>query len=79
MKTRVHRWGNSLAVRIPKTIAQDLGLTSGSGVEISVRDGSLVLEPAQRVYTLEELVRGITNANRHGEVDLGPPAGRERL
>ncbi|MBL8111371.1 MAG: AbrB/MazE/SpoVT family DNA-binding domain-containing protein [Acidobacteria bacterium] len=44
MKTRVHRCGSSLAVRIPRTMAQDLGLTSGSGVEISVRYGSLVIE-----------------------------------
>lgn len=79
MRARVHRWGNSLAVRIPQPMALDLGLTSGSDVEMSVQNGRLVLEPQRWRYTLEGLVAGITKANRHDEVDLGDPAGRELL
>ena len=79
MRTKIQKWGNSLAVRIPKPIAQDLGITSESDVEMSVQDGTLVLAPARRQYSLEELVDGITAANRHDEIDLGPPMGRELL
>jgi antitoxin MazE len=79
MRTKIQKWGNSLAVRIPKPIAQDLGITSESDVEMSVQDGTLVLAPARRRYSLEELVDGITPANRHDEIDLGPPMGRELL
>ena len=46
---------------------------------MSVQDGTLVLAPARRQYSLEELVDGITAANRHDEIDLGPPMGRELL
>ncbi len=79
MRTRVRRWGNSLAVRIPQPMALDVGLTSESDVEMSVQNGRLVLEPRRRRHTLEELVAGITKANRHPAVDLGNPAGRELL
>ena len=79
MKTKIQKWGNSLAVRIPKPMAQDMGITSESDVEMSVQNGALVLAPARRQYSLEELVDGITSANRHEEIDFGPPMGRELL
>ena len=79
MKAKVQRWGNSLAVRIPKAFAQEVGLHSDADVEMFVRQGDLVLAPVRREYTLEELVRGITSMNRHEETDFGPPVGREIL
>jgi antitoxin MazE len=79
MRTKVQRWGNSLAVRIPKPMAQEIGLHAETGIEISIQEGSLVLVPTRREYTLEELVRGITPENRHAEADFGPPVGREIL
>ncbi len=79
MRARIQKWGNSLAIRIPQPMAEDIGLDLQSDVEISVHDGSLILAPARRQYRLEELVKGITPENRHDEFDLGPPAGRELL
>lgn len=79
MRTRVQKWGNSLAVRIPKPVAQEVGITAELDVEISIEGGALVLAPTRRQYSLEELVRGITPENRHEEIDLGPPVGRELL
>jgi antitoxin MazE len=79
MRAKVQRWGNSLAVRIPKPVAQEAGLTDDLDVEMSVTQGTLVLAPARRHYTLQELVKGITPENRHEEIDFGPPVGREIL
>ncbi|HEX3556353.1 MAG TPA: AbrB/MazE/SpoVT family DNA-binding domain-containing protein [Thermoanaerobaculia bacterium] len=79
MRAKVQKWGNSLAVRIPKPAAQENGLCAEADVEMSVRQGSLILAPTRREYTLEELVKGITPKNRHEETDFGPPVGREIL
>jgi antitoxin MazE len=73
MRAKIQRWGKSLAVRIPETFAEELGLHLDTEVEISIRQGDLVLAPTHREYTLEELVQGITPTNRHEETDFGPP------
>jgi antitoxin MazE len=77
MQTQIGKWGNSLAVRIPRTYAADLHLSDGTEVEVSVVDGQLVLRPIERPLTLEELVARITPENVHEETDWGPPVGRE--
>jgi antitoxin component of MazEF toxin-antitoxin module len=56
---------------------EELGLVEGAEVEITLRDGQLVLSAAVREYALKELVDGITAANRHQETDWGRPRGRE--
>jgi antitoxin MazE len=78
MHTQVAKWGKSLAVRIPGTCAQDLGLQAGMELDVSVVDGGLLLrrrQPPQ--FTLDELVAGITPENVHGETDWGDAVGRE--
>ena len=77
MKTRISKWGNSLAVRLPKPFVDELGLADGAEVEIVLRDGRIVLTAAGREYGLEELVDGITPENRPTETDWGRPQGRE--
>jgi len=77
MRTQVAQWGNSLAVRIPKTVARDTGLTPGTTVEMVRANGGLLITPAAPHYTLNELVAGITPQNRHAETDWGAPVGRE--
>lgn len=77
MRTRISKWGNSLALRLPKPFMDELGLGEGAEVEITVRDGQLVLSAAGREYALKELVDGITAENRHKETDWGRPRGRE--
>jgi antitoxin MazE len=79
MATRVIRWGNSLAIRIPKTCAHELRLHEGAEVELTIADGRLVVTPTTRpVFSLAELVAGITPDNRHEEADWGDPVGCER-
>lgn len=77
MRTRISKWGNSLAVRLPKPYLEELGLAEGAEVDLVVRGGKLIVTAANREYALEELVDGITSENRHQESDWGRPRGRE--
>lgn len=78
MKTRVQKWGNSLAVRIPKSFADETGLTQNSTVDLSVIEKKLVVTPVSAPrYSLEELVAGINSRNRHPEFETGSPVGKE--
>lgn len=75
--TRISKWGNSLAVRLPKVFVDELGLAEGAEVEIVLRDGRIIVTSAGREYGLEELVEGITPENRPTETDWGRARGRE--
>jgi antitoxin MazE len=78
MKTTAQKWGNSLAIRVPKSVAVQVGLKAQDNLEIEVQDGNVVLKPhLRRVYRLEDLVKQITPKNVHREIDTGTPVGRE--
>jgi len=78
MRTRVQRWGNSLAVRIPKSFAEEVGLRDDSPVDLRLSHGKLVLEPsAPRPASLDQLLSGVRKSNLHAEFDSGPAQGRE--
>jgi antitoxin MazE len=77
MQTKVQMWGNSLAIRLPPTLAREMGLSNQSIVELSWRDDQVILRPVKSSFTLEQLVAGITDDNLHGEVDTGAPVGKE--
>jgi antitoxin MazE len=78
MKSQIQKWGNSLAVRIPRAFAEEIGLSQGCHVEMTVEDGRLIVCPAKAERpTLAELLAEVTPENRHAEVDFGPPVGRE--
>lgn len=75
---QVQKWGNSLALRIPKPFAQDTGVREGTMVQLSVSEGRLVAAPIRaRKIRLMDLLAKVTKANLHGEVETGPPVGRE--
>jgi antitoxin MazE len=78
MRARVQRWGNSLAVRIPRSFAAEAGLTRDAPVELTVEQGRLIVVAAPtEAPSLAELLAGITDDNLHAEVDVGPPVGKE--
>lgn len=77
MKSRISKWGNSLAVRIPKAIGSEIEIREGSEVELSIQNGSIIITPVSSNYHLEDLVQGITAENRHSETDWGAPKGAE--
>jgi len=74
----IRKWGNSLAVRIPAALAEKLEVCSGTPVEITAKNGSIVITPQKRrKYTVRELLKGCKPGGFHGEVDWGPDVGRE--
>jgi len=78
MVTKLQKWGNSIAVRIPKGLARELGVQKGTDVDLKVENGRLVIAPvAPPVYSLDELLAAVTVANRHGEWDTGQSIGAE--
>ena len=78
MKTRIQKWGNSLALRIPKSFANEVGLDKEAPVDISLADGKLVITPVtQPKPTLKQLLAKITKDNLHSEVETGSAAGNE--
>ena len=78
MKTQVQKWGNSLAIRIPKAFADEVGLSAESLIELTVTDGQLTLAPVKPAeYALDDLLAQVTEENLHSEVDTGEPSGNE--
>ncbi|MFQ5875117.1 MAG: AbrB/MazE/SpoVT family DNA-binding domain-containing protein [Dehalococcoidia bacterium] len=78
MLTKIRKWGNSLALRIPKSLAEEAQVKPDSTVDLSLKDGTLVIRPIEEPkYRLDELLLRITPENLHGEVSTGGPVGRE--
>lgn len=78
MQTRIQKWGNSLAVRIPKAFVREAGVACGTPVDLSVADGKIVIVPhTEPAYRLEDLLKGVTQHNVHAEVETGRAVGRE--
>ena len=78
MTAKVLRWGNSLGVRIPKSFAEEAGVTAGSEIDFKVRNGELVIRPLKPPrYSLDQLIKEITLSNLHEEVETGGAVGRE--
>ena len=75
--TQISKWGNSLGLRLPKSVAREAHVDEGDTVDVSVRNGAIVIRPSRPTYSLERLVARITPHNRHDEADWGAPAGHE--
>jgi antitoxin MazE len=75
--TQLSKWGNSLGLRLPKSIAREVQLGEGDTVQVSVDNGTIVIRPSRPRYSLDELVRRITPKNRHDESDWRAPLGNE--
>lgn len=80
MLTRVQKWGNSVALRIPKAFVEEMNIAADTAVEITLEEGRLVVTPVGTPrYALDKLLAGITPDNLHAEVDWGEPVGNEAL
>ena len=77
MKTKVQKWGNSLALRIPKSFVAETRLEPDAEVDLSLVEGTLVITPIETDYSLEGLLEGVTEDNLHAEVDTGVSVGNE--
>lgn len=78
MVTKVQKWGNSLALRIPKAFAVEAQLENDSFVEISFVKGQIIITPVPAPsWTMDELLASVTEDNLHNEVDTGFAVGNE--
>jgi len=76
---QVVKWGNSLAVRIPKAVADRARMKEGDAVIIQAAKGRIEVRSTERIPTLDELVAQITPENRYPETEWGPEVGREKI
>lgn len=78
MITHIQKWGNSLALRIPKAVANEIKLNIGAEVKLSLSGKKLLIFPVGRDrFSLRRLVSKITEKNRHREISTGQPVGNE--
>ena len=80
MVTRIQRWGNSQGLRLAKQVLEDACISVGDDVDVTARDGMIVIAPVRRVrgkQSLQELVSRIPRNYEAREIDWGEPVGRE--
>ncbi len=78
MHVKIQKWGNSLALRIPKSAVIQSKIKNGAMVDVVVEKGKLIASPVKdEKYSLEKLLSGITKKNLHTEVDFGNATGNE--
>lgn len=75
MQTVVQKWGNSLGIRIPNLYVKEFNLKNGSQVDVIEEEGKLIIKPQK--LTLEMLLSGITDENKHAVIETGPSVGKE--
>ncbi|MFI5021651.1 MAG: AbrB/MazE/SpoVT family DNA-binding domain-containing protein [Alphaproteobacteria bacterium] len=77
MQAQITRWGNSLGIRIPKELALRIGLKEGARVDLTAKGGQIVISAVRPLYTLDELLVGMTPEAMHEAFDWGPAVGHE--
>jgi len=80
MLAKIQKWGNSQGLRLPKNLLADAQLGVGDEVDISVKDGIMIVTPAKKIrgkHRLKDLVARIPKNYQTGEVDWGEPVGKE--
>ncbi|MEY3783885.1 MAG: hypothetical protein RLZZ230_207 [Candidatus Parcubacteria bacterium] len=77
MKTSIQKWGNSLAVRLPKNITEQKSIKEGSGVNVMIKDNQIVIELVQEEVSLKSMLSNISAANLHGESKWSSAQGNE--
>lgn len=78
MKTKISKWGNSLALRIPRAFVREAGIEYGTVVDLSLEDGKLIIEKEDAAdEELDRLLSQVSDENRHDEIDAGDNVGRE--
>ncbi|MDQ0286627.1 antitoxin MazE [Desulfofundulus luciae] len=75
MQSRVTKWGNSLGIRIPRTLAEKIGLREGTPVDFEIKDNAIIIR--RKRCSLDMLLSQVTPQNVHHEISTGHPVGRE--
>ena len=79
MSTVLDRWGNSIGIRLPKSVVEAAGFQLGDRVDVGVEGGSVVIRHARPRYSLDELLIGMTPESTHAEFEFGDSVGAERV
>ncbi len=78
METKIKKWGNSLALRIPMVFARNINIHQDTLIDLSIEDGKLVMIPIpEPEYSLTKLLAQVTDSNIHQEIDTGEAIGKE--
>ncbi len=77
MQSTIRKWGNSLAIRLPKAFAEETLIKEGSEVNIRVEKGKIIIEPIKETYNLDDLISQVNEENIHTEYNWGKPTGKE--
>ena len=78
MKTKISKWGNCLALRIPKSVATEAQMSEGTPVDLILQDGRIVIKPVRtKQLKLHSLLEKVSPENLHEEISTGAPRGRE--
>ncbi len=78
MQAKIKKWGNSLALRIPKSFALNANLRQSELVDLTIDKERIIITPiGEKEYSLDELLEGVSESNLHGEFETGEPAGKE--
>jgi antitoxin MazE len=77
MQVQLSKWGNSLGLRLPRALAQQIGVREGQRVHVIADGGRLIIEPVSRAWRLEDLLVGMTPEAMHEAFDWGDDRGRE--
>ncbi len=75
---KLSQWGNSLGIRLPQAIIQQIGLTEGDIISIELENNRIVLSPARQKYTLEALLQNVKPEQQHDEIEWGDAQGEEQ-
>ena len=78
MLTKIQKWGNSFAIRIPKAFASEVRIEKDSVIELSLIDNQIILKPVNiSKYSLKQLLSGVSKNNIHSETDTVEACGNE--
>lgn len=78
MQANIQKWGNSLAIRIPKILTEETGVSEGSSVEMTLENGKIILKPLHtNKYSLNDLLKKVNKNNLHDEINTNEPLGNE--
>lgn len=78
MKVQIQKWGNSLALRIPKSFARETQIDQGTVVDLSLEKGEIIIRPViEPEFTLDQLLSRVTKDNIHREIETGKAQGKE--
>ncbi len=78
MKAKISKWGNSLAIRLPKAAVESLRAREGEAVELVIEDKALLIRPLRPHYRLEDLVAAMKHQDQPEIIEFSP-MGEEML